>query len=385
MVKKIIITLIVILVLGAVVFIGIMGAILPWHVTRGDQSITTADAFALTQMVLSTLTALTSPTRETANLLSSPTLIIDTLNTTSRCFASEEILPITFTPEADKPLVRTSSGRQVFELQTGKEATNLKASQNVIVAALAPDRQTLAWSMVDNTIQLVRISDQKILVDLIGHPDPVYHLQFFSSSDRLFSASYDVQVRIWDMSGRQVVSINAGDEVVGIGLSMDGKKLSTIPSDGPMLLRELAGHTKIKEIGGSGDYDTSNAHFTPDGQYLIADLAPGLFLWSISDVNLVWNDFKNSIAVTFSPNARYLSYSDIDAGNKVSLASPDGAKVIRSIEGMRASVWELFFSPDSSLLAATDVEKFAYGVLRMERCSKLEKLTIDTLNRIGSS
>jgi WD40 repeat protein len=60
------------------------------------------------------------------------------------------------------------------------------------------------------------------------------------------------------------------------------------------------------------------------------------------------------MAVTFSPDGRYLAYSDVDDGNKVILASPDAARVIRTFERMQGPVWELFFSPDGSLLAATD-------------------------------
>ena len=60
------------------------------------------------------------------------------------------------------------------------------------------------------------------------------------------------------------------------------------------------------------------------------------------------------MAVAFSPDGRYLAYSDVNDGNKVTLASPDAAQVFRTIEGMQSPFWELFFSPDASLLAATD-------------------------------
>jgi hypothetical protein len=40
--------------------------------------------------------------------------------------------------------------------------------------------------------------------------------------------------------------------------------------------------------------------------------------------------------------------------HKIFLASPDGSQVIRTIGEMQSPVWELFFSPDSALLAATD-------------------------------
>ena len=60
------------------------------------------------------------------------------------------------------------------------------------------------------------------------------------------------------------------------------------------------------------------------------------------------------MAVAFSPDGQYLAYSNIDDSNKVVLAAPHTGQFIRVIDQMQSPVWELFFSPDSSLLAVTD-------------------------------
>jgi WD40 repeat protein len=124
--------------------------------------------------------------------------------------------------------------------------------------------------------------------------------------------------------------------------------------DGPVSQRDLDTLEKIKDLAASGGYDTSDAEYSPDGQYLAVDLATGIFLWQVSDGSLVWNEVKNSMAVAFSPGGTYLAYSDGNDGNRVTLASPDAAQAFRTMEGMQSPVWELFFSPDASLLAATD-------------------------------
>lgn len=303
---------------------------------------------------ISTLPSMPVPTGKPVIPESSPTPSTEQVSPAPICFAPDEILPFAFMPDATRLMVRASTGVQIFDLQAGVQDAFIHASQNIVTAALSPDGQTIAWSLQDNTIQLVRLSDQKILANLSGHPDPVYHLQFSPAGDKLFSASHDGMVRIWDLSGKQLAPIEVGGEVVGFGLSGDGSKLATIPSDGPVLLWDLVGNTKIAEFEGSGGYDTSDAHFSPDGQYLAADLATGIFIWRVSDASLVWNEVKNSMAVAFSPDGRYLAYSNVDDGNQVILASPDAGRVIRTIERMQAPVWELFFSTDGSLLAATD-------------------------------
>ena len=109
----------------------------------------------------------------------------------------------------------------------------------------------------------------------------------------------------------------------------------------------------MAEFSSTGGYDTSDAVFSPDGEYLAADLATGIYLWRVSDGELLWNAVKNSMTVAFSPDGRYLAYSDVDDGN-VYLSSPDGAQILSTLGQMQAPVWELFFSPDGSLLAATD-------------------------------
>jgi WD40 repeat protein len=91
-----------------------------------------------------------------------------------------------------------------------------------------------------------------------------------------------------------------------------------------------------------------------NGQYLAVDLAAGLYLWRISDGDLVWDEIKNSMAVTFSPDGRYLAYSDVGDSNRVFLRTSDGSEIVRSMEGNQGPVWGLFFSPDSQLLVSTD-------------------------------
>ena len=298
-----------------------------------------------------TSTSNLSPTEELVTHLTSD---LEEPGSTSICFTPEEILPFAFTPEGTKLMVRASSGVQIFDLKTGEQKTFIHSPQSVVTAALSLDGRTLAWSLQDNTIQLIRLSDQEVLATLIEHPDPVFDLRFSPTGDRLFSASHDGLVRIWDLSGKRLASIETGGEVLGIGLSWDGSKLATIPFDGPVQLWDLTENRKIAEFMGSGGYDTSDAHFSPDGQYLAADLATGLFLWRVSDAELLWNDIKNSMAIAFSPDGQYLAYSDVDDGNVVVLASPDGTRVVRTLERMQGPVWEMFFSPDGSLLAATD-------------------------------
>lgn len=99
----------------------------------------------------------------------------------------------------------------------------------------------------------------------------------------------------------------------------------------------------MAEFGSMGGYDTSKAHFLPDDQYLAADLTIGLDVWRISDGELLRNKVKNSMAIAFSLKGEFLAYSEVDDGNKVVLASPDGDQIESTSGWLQGPVWEMFF------------------------------------------
>lgn len=294
-----------------------------------------------------------SPT-QTATPEPSPTSTPEPPADSPACFTPREILPFALMPDNAQLLIRTGSGVQIINLENLEEESFLEAPQNVYAAAISPDGGTLAWSLEDDSIQLIRLSDRETIATLTGHPDLVYDLRFSPAGDRLYSASHDGVVREWDLDGNLLSSIDAGGEVLGMGVSPDGTQLVTIPFDGPVALWDLASSERLAEFGSTVGYDTSDAVFSPDGQFLAADLATGIYLWRVSDAELLWNGVKNSMAVAFSPDGQFLAYSDIDDGNPVVLASPDGAQTVKQLGELQSPVWQLFFSSDGSQLVATD-------------------------------
>jgi WD40 repeat protein len=271
------------------------------------------------------------------------------------CLTPRDLLSFAFTPDSVSLLVRGNGGVQIFNLTDLQEAGYIESLKPIITAALSPDGKILAWSLDDHTIQLVRVADQQVLHTLSGHTDLVTKLRFSPDGDLLISASHDRWVRVWDMQGEELRAFQPQGEVLGIGISPDGRALATVLFDGPVKLWNLETLEIIKDIGGTGGFDTSDAYFSPDGQLLAADLASGLYLWRISDGSLVWDEPINSMAVAFSPDGRYLAYADIADQYRIKLITSDGSQVLYTIDsGHLGAVWELFFSPDSQLLLSID-------------------------------
>ena len=272
-----------------------------------------------------------------------------------RCFPFEEVSPISFMPDSTHLVIKERAGVRILNLETLEEET-LTASQELVSATLSPDGELLAWSLMDNTIQLFRTDDQTLVKTMEGHTLPTFKLRFSSTGDRLFSASSDTWVRIWNRDGEALDAFQptgANDlpnDIRGIGISPDGTLLGSIPFDGPARVWDLTTKKAIADLGGTGGDVISDIAFSPDGQFVAADQAGHLSLWRTSDWNVLWTDIS-SMAFAFSPNGRFLAYSDLDS-NDVSFRSLDESQPPGALQGDQFPIYELFYSPDGNWLAA---------------------------------
>ena len=76
------------------------------------------------------------------------------------CFTPRELLPFTFSPDSSDLLIRSAQGVQVIDLESGQEKDFISSTGMVVTAALSPNAEILAWSLDNNTIQLIRMLDR---------------------------------------------------------------------------------------------------------------------------------------------------------------------------------------------------------------------------------
>ncbi|XP_065540228.1 coronin-7 isoform X3 [Lathamus discolor] len=108
--------------------------------------------------------------------------------------------------------------------------------------------QRLAVAGEDAKIRLWRIPEgglQETLQEpeavLQGHTEKIYSIRFHPvASDLLVSSSYDMTVRIWELSsGREALCLQGHtDQIFSLAWSPDGKKLATVSKDGRLRLYE---------------------------------------------------------------------------------------------------------------------------------------------------
>ena len=160
--------------------------------SRTAQSISTKTVVHTTVVPTSTSTRVmptqTASPSPTVTPTPTPTLTPAAAHPASEACFLTYYAPIAFMPDNLRILVRAGSGVQIFNLQTMQEDGFLEAPTNLNgpVVALSPDGETLAWGLEDNTIQLIRISDQELLHTLTGHTGPITKLRFSPEVDTLF-------------------------------------------------------------------------------------------------------------------------------------------------------------------------------------------------------
>ncbi|OGN94094.1 MAG: hypothetical protein A2Z71_07995 [Chloroflexi bacterium RBG_13_50_21] len=302
-----------------------------------------------------------APYPDETTVTTQPTIAISTpspvpsviQNVSVPCFATYYD-PFAFLPDSMRLLVRGDLGVQQFNLETMRSEKFIQAPDILSgpTVALSPGG-ILAWAFDDGTIQLIRLPDQELINKMQSNQPSPIKLEFSSSKDMLYSGSSDGWVQFWDLGGNQRNAFRPVSEVMNIALSPNGNVIAVIPSDGPVELFNVEDLNIVRVLGGSGGYDTSDAVFSPDGKYLAADLATGLHIWRTADgKELLDADTPiYSMAVVYSPDGKYLAYADI---NNIVLSSPDSSREIRTFQGHQAPIFELIFSPDSSILVSAD-------------------------------
>ena len=266
--------------------------------------------------------------------------------------------PIAVLPGNDRILFRSDSGIMIFNLTTFVEDVVLEAPMQVVKTALSPDGETLAWALADHRIEIIELPSGKILNTLTGHTGTVTAIKFSQTGDRLYTASHDNSVKVWDTDGSLVSEIYAGGgEVLGIGISPDETKMVIVTFEGPQKLWDIRKNELIREIGSSGAFDGSDAGFSPDGQIVGISLGGGqASLWDTEDGTQLWSGGNYGLAL--SPDGKFMAYSDEDASgnNLVVLGSLDDQQLVQTLVGHNSLIWKIVFSADSSILVSNSNE-----------------------------
>ncbi|NMF67518.1 WD40 repeat domain-containing protein, partial [Brasilonema octagenarum] len=123
-----------------------------------------------------------------------------------------------------------------------KEHNRLEGhSDPVLSVVFSPDGKTIATASRDKTVKLWNLSGQELL-SLKGHSGPVYSVVFSPDGKTIATASDDKTVKLWNLSGQELLSLKGhSGPVYSVVFSPDGKTIATASDDKTVKLWNLSG------------------------------------------------------------------------------------------------------------------------------------------------
>ena len=222
--------------------------------------------------------------------------------------------------------------------------------QGVRCVCFSPDGETLASSSNDKTVRLWNLSGKELLV-LCGHQSRVRSVSFSPDGKTIASASNDKTVRLWNRSGEELQVLRGPvSGVVSVSFSPDGETIACASYDGTVRLWNLSGEELLILRG--HESGVWNVSFSPSGETIASASYDGTVrLWNLSGEELqVFRGHKDEVwSVSFSPDGETLVSASED--RTVRLWNLSG-KELQVFRGHKLGVRSVSFSPDGETLVS---------------------------------
>ena len=195
-------------------------------------------------------------------------------------------------------------------------------------------------------------------VQLVGHTDPVYAVDFTPDGKWIVTGSFDKTLRLWDTATNKSVHTLQGHTgiVLAVTISKDGSRIASGSLDKTIRLWDIPTHSQAASLTGHGSQIYGLA-FSPDGKLLAsASNDKTVRLWDIEQkrqLKTLSNQGAAVYSVAFSPDGKTLLTGGAD--KTVRLIEVETGKEIRRFTGPEFAVYSVAFSPNGQTIAAAGV------------------------------
>ena len=262
----------------------------------------------------------------------------------------------------------------VWDLATGKQKAKLTGHTDCIRhLVVSRDGRTLVSASADHTVRLWSLSALRCESTLKGHPAGLIAVALSSDGNVVASGGEGHTIRLWDVATKSMTATLRADQSIVQDLALDPADHTLISSsnDHTLKLWDMT-HRRRRTVLTRLSDPFLDAAFSPDGGLLASgdsdgtvcvwDRATGRCLTSLK----AHTDYVCSVA--FSPDGRVLASGSKD--HKIRLW--DMAKVLAldasgrgpdaslaTLDGHKARVERITFSPDGTLLASASYDRTA--------------------------
>ena len=271
-------------------------------------------------------------------------------------------------PNTSQSKPRTGLKLPLAELQQHVEPTLPKWNQLYTLSghsdwvsslAITPDGQTLASASFDGQIKLWDVSTGELLHTLCEHLQGVLSLAITPDGQTLVSGSFDETIKLWNLDKGEWIDTLRGHKssVRSLAITPDGQILISASFDQAIKLwhlerREFLGN--LTEEAGL----VSTIALTLDGQTLASGGSDGIIcLWQLdldqateqpSPAGTLRGNLSSVCSLAISPDAQLLTAGCTD-GN-VKLWQLDTLELCNVFQGHSGQVMSVVFSPDGQTL-----------------------------------
>lgn len=280
---------------------------------------------------------------------------------------------------------------RVWDTRTGALLNVLKGHRHsLMVGAFSPDGRLIAtgggnfcpgdasnssaeWGRGDTVIRVWDASSGKQLSRLEGSQEMVMGLAFSPDGQSLAAGGSDAELRVWDLSSRQVRTIGTHDGgIQWIAYSPDGRQLASAGSDGKVIIWDpTRPGTKVAELLHKGGV-VLGVSYSGDGRSIGSTEFGGIAkIWDTRTFELE-REIKSyggtSNATAFSRDGRFL----VTAGSEFSIWDTATGARLKSL-GIQGGLYGTAISSDSTLIALGG-ESGLVGTYSCEVCVPLDGL-----------